>query len=96
MDVSFIQENDLWENWGVIQKPSGDLFDHQDIKDKPIHHVWTILESGNDEDGNWYASPGIHYVNRLGYILTRKPWTDFCRDAIYFLDDFQNENRDRG
>lgn len=96
MDDRLIQEDDFWENWGVTQKTSGDLFDHQDIKDKPIHHVWTILESGNDEDGSWYASPGIHYVNRLGYILTRKPWTDFCRDAIYFLDDVQNEDNGCG
>jgi len=88
MDDSLIQEDELWESWGVIQKPSGDLFDHHDIKDKPIRHVWTIVEPGNDKDGNWYASPGIHFVNRLGYILTRKPWTDPCRDAIYFLDDF--------
>ena len=91
MDDNYIQEDDFWENWGVVQKSSGDLFDYEDIKQKPIEYVWTILESGNDEDGNWYASPGIHYVNRIGYILTREPWTNFCRDAIYFLDDLEKE-----
>ena len=91
MDDNYIQEDDFWENWGVVQKSSGDLFDYEDIKQKPIEYVWTILESGNDEDGSWYASPGIHYVNRIGYILTREPWTNFCRDAIYFLDDLEKE-----
>lgn len=95
MDENHIQEDDFWDNWGVIQKSSGDLFDYADIREKPLHHVWTIVESGDDENGNWYASPGIHYVNRLGYILTRKPWEDFSRDAIYFFDDFERDSGDR-
>lgn len=90
-DANYIPEDDFWEIFGVIQKDSGDLFEYNDIKDIPIQHVWTVLESGDDEDGNWYASPGVHYVNRLGYVLTRNPWKDYCRDAIYFLDDFTHD-----
>lgn len=91
MEETFISETEFENEWKVFMRPNGDLFDHEDIKDHHINHVWTIVESGSDEDGNWYASPGLHYVNRIGYVMTEKPWTDELRDAIYFLDDFDHE-----
>ena len=33
---------------------------------------------------------GIHYVNRLGYVLTSQPWVDAALDAIYFLEDMDD------
>ena len=72
------------------------MFEFKDVKDQPLNHVWTIIESGSDEDSNWYASPGFHIVNRMGYVMTKKPWTDELRDAIYFLDDFDHEEDDDG
>lgn len=92
MGAGYISEDEFWENWGVIQKADGELFDYEDVTDLSLNHVWTILESGTDDNDNWYASPGFHYVNRLGYVLTRKPWVDELRDAMYFLDD---KERDR-
>ncbi len=80
----------------MIQKASGVMFEFEDVKDQPLNHVWTIIESGSDEDGNWYAPPGFHIVNRMGYVMTKKPWTDELRDAIYFLDDFDHEEDDDG
>lgn len=53
-----------------------------------VFHVWTIVDAGCDEDGNLYASPGAHLVNRLGYIVTEKPWETGLEDAIWFEDDF--------
>jgi len=35
------------------------------------HQVWTLI----DESGDTYIIPGYHIVNRLGYFLTKKPWT---------------------
>ena len=92
----YISEDEFWDDWGVIQKASGVMFEFEDVKDQPLNHVWTIIESGYDEDGNWYASPGFHIVNRMGYVMTTKPWTDELRDAIYFLDDFDHEEDDDG
>lgn len=94
MSADYIPEDEFWESWGVVQKGDGGLFDYDDIKDQPSNHVWTILESGSDEDDSWYASPGIHYVNRLGYVITKKPWVDELRDAIYFLDDMERDDDD--
>jgi hypothetical protein len=54
-------------------------------------NVWTIIESGDDEDGNWYADPGFHRVNVLGYVTSDTPWTDDIAVAIYFLDDFDRD-----
>ena len=31
----------------------------------------------------------FNVVNKLGYVITRKPWSKTTPDAIYFLDDFE-------
>jgi hypothetical protein len=90
-DLDLITEREFDEVWGAYAKPSGDLFQIEDIRDQPPDYIWTIVDSGDDSDGNWYAQPGFHVVNRLGYVMTRKPWTDSTPDAIYFLDDFDHD-----
>ena len=90
-DEACISEREFEDVWGVYLKPSGDLFQFDDVRNQPLEHVWTIVNSGDDSDGNWYAQPGFHVVNRLGYVMTRKPWSDSTPYAIYFLDDFEHE-----
>jgi len=82
-----ISEEDFDAIWRVTVSPSGDLFCYEEVIDQPLNHVWTIVESGDGEDGNWYASPGFHTVNRVGYAVTKKSWDLTTPDAIYFLDD---------
>lgn len=86
-----ISEQEFTDVWCPILKPSGDLLWFEDVRDKPVQHVWTIVEGGDDADGSWYASPGFHIVNNIGYVMTKKPWTDITRDAIYFLDDLEDD-----
>lgn len=88
MDSEYISESEFWDEWEVIQKASGDFLDFEDVKGQPLNQVWTIIESADGDDGNWYASPGFHVVNRLGYVMTKRLWTDELCDAIYFHDDF--------
>jgi hypothetical protein len=90
-DENCISERDFDDVWGVYVKSSGDLFQFDDVRDQSPQHVWTIVDSGDDVDGNWYAVPGLHVVNKLGYVMTRKPWSDSTLDAIYFLDDLDHE-----
>lgn len=90
-DEACISEREFEDIWGVYLKPSGDLFQFDDVRDQPPKHVWTIVDSGDDSDGNWYALPGCHVVNKLGYVMTRKAWSDSTPDAIYFPDDFEDE-----
>jgi len=90
-DENCISERDFKDIWGAYVKPSGDLFEFEDVRDQQPEHVWTIVDSGDDSDGNWYAQPGFCIVNKLGYVMTRKPWSDSTPDAIYFLDDFEHD-----
>jgi hypothetical protein len=92
MAIDYISEDEFWDEWKVKKKLSGELFEYADVKDQPINNVWTILESSMGNNDNWYASPGFHYVNRLGYVLTRRPWIDECQEAIYFLDSMERRS----
>lgn len=89
-DEKPISEQDFDAVWGVYLKPSGDFFEFQDVRDQPLNHVWTVIETGDDDDGNWYAQPGFHIVNKIGYVMTTKPRSDSTPHAIYFLDDFDH------
>jgi hypothetical protein len=91
-DQGYISERDFDDVWGAYLKPSGDLFAFADVRDQPPNHVWTIVETGDDGDGNWYAEPGFHIINKIGYVMTKKPWVDVTRDAIYFLDDLEHDS----
>jgi len=39
---------------------------------KDESHLWTVL----DCDGILYIATGWHSVNRVGYVMSTKPWTD--------------------
>ena len=86
---SYISEDDFFDMWGAYSSPTDDLFQFGEISTQPHDRVWTVVESGDDDNGNWYAMPGIHLVNRIGFVLTTKPWIDEGRDAIYFSDDIE-------
>lgn len=90
-DQHLISEREFEDVWGVYLKPSGDLFQFDDVRDQSPQHVWTVVDSGDDAADNWYAEPGFHVVNKLGYVMTRKPWSESTPGAIYFLDDFEHE-----
>ncbi len=57
MDANYISEDEFWDDWGVIQKSSGDLFEFENVKDRPVNNIWTILESG-DGDADNISKPG--------------------------------------
>ena len=79
-----ISEDEFWNDWGVITAPEADFLTLDAVRKFPVNHVWTVVDSINN--CNWYAMPGYHFVNRAGYILTRKSWNDPTLDAIYYLD----------
>lgn len=89
----YISETEFSVDWLARAKPSGDLFNLHEIASFPVELVWTVLEAESQNGGNleaansWYASPGIHRVNALGYVVTEKPWRSDTPDAIWYLDD---------
>lgn len=53
------------------------------------NHVWTVIDvdlsnyenhpyDGESVDNCWLIVPGYHWVNRLYYVITEKPWP--CED----------------
>jgi hypothetical protein len=55
---------------------------YEDAIKYPPNQVWTIIEG--DEDSSLYAAPGIHVVNRLGFMVTKYPWTDPDVDYYWY------------
>lgn len=58
-------------------------------------HLWTIL----DAEGSLYAVTGLHYVNRIGYLLTEEAW-DQEIEAVWYApsddeDDFDGEDPEK-
>jgi hypothetical protein len=53
-------------------------------------HLWTYLSEGNME----WISNGVHYVNRMGYFVTREPAIENVAYDVDFgidYDDFEDE-----
>lgn len=46
-----------------------------------IKHIWTVTDAGED----MYATGGFHYVDRMGYLVTEKPWDNANDIAEYFI-----------
>lgn len=51
--------------------------------DELLRHIWTVT----DCDGDLYAAPGFHYVNRLNLVVTEKPWQDEGLTAAYYVSE---------
>ena len=86
-----LSEDEFYATYEPILAPSGDMFTYDEIKDAPLNTVWTIVEGDDDvecDDGefraNSYAIPGIHFVNREGYILSKVAWPHENIEALYF------------
>lgn len=50
------------------------------VAGNPIERIWTVVEC---DDDMLIAIAGAHLVNRLGYLLTEKPWITGDEEAIY-------------
>lgn len=81
-----------FEKYGPYLRADGNYFEHEDVVNKPINHVWTVVEG---DDGGLYASPGFHIVNKIGYLLTKKPWKSASRDATWYTPERSDNPRAR-
>ena len=88
---NLISENDFLKVWGAQTSISGDFFNFHEAQKHEDRYVWTVIETGDSSDGNWYAVPGYHIVNKLGYVVTKKPWNNETPDGVYFQDDFDDK-----
>ena len=58
---------DIWGGHGLETFGS----DLNLVRRHPPDYVWTVLENGFSDD--YWIVPGIHYVNRICYLLTELP-----------------------
>lgn len=87
-----IKAVDAWESdYSPIVNPfndhgwNGTMFetygeDFEFVKQQPDMNVWTWV----DGDDGTYLTTGMHFVNRIGYFITKNPWhahTDIQVDA---------------
>lgn len=90
-EPGIIPEDEFWEHYKPIPAPAGtsdggNLWDFEQAQHIPLNQVWTVVESGGENDC-WYAGPGFHVVNRIGYCVTEQPWSDPAKDAYYYFDE---------
>lgn len=91
----FLTESEFHEEFVPTKDADGNLLDYDDVKNTPPEHVWSIVESGEEDDENWYALPGFHVVNVVGYVTSVFPSDETIAEAIYFdAEDFADENDD--
>ena len=81
-----MKNEDQWdERFGdAVENSEGSTFfetygdDFEAVKAADPATVWTIVEGEND---NQYLIPGIHFVNRIGYVIAEKPITQAELDS---------------
>jgi hypothetical protein len=76
-----LSEGDFDTKFGPEARADGSLLrEHEEVRHVDTHRVWTVVEG--DED-TLYAMAGYHVVNRVGYLVTREPWTNPDTVAVY-------------
>lgn len=45
------------------------------------NQIWTVIDG---EGQNLYVIPGLHYVNRIGYIICYKPYEETCSEEYEY------------
>ena len=53
---------------GCLFETYGDEFDY--VRRFDPRRVWTLIDG---DDGDLYVASGLHFVNRIGYLLSRDP-----------------------
>ena len=59
----------MFETYGEEVKYVCDLINNE----QKLNHVWTILDTGFEET---WIFPGYFLCDRIGYLITEKPWKD--------------------
>lgn len=71
--MKILTEDEFDAQFTVIPDGDGETIrPTSDGIDPDSRQLWTIL----DGDEALYASSGLHFVNRIGYLLTVEDWTE--------------------
>lgn len=53
----------------------------QDVYNSGVFGVWTLME---DDNGDTCISEGMAFINRIGYIITKRPYPT---DTFFYIKD---------
>ena len=68
-----LTEDQFDEQYKSLDGPDGSMiWEHDDVKDIPLNRVWTVVDG---DEGQQCAMPGKHIVNKVGYLVTERPYT---------------------
>lgn len=78
-----IDEQTFWEKYRPVVDPAEGqaIRAPGSIGNLAATTLWTVVDTGESE--TLYALPGSHAVNRLGYVVTERPWPHKSVVAIY-------------
>jgi hypothetical protein len=68
-----LTEDEFDEQFTVVLGADGESVrdDYKGI-DPNSKNLWTIV----DADGSLYAVSGVHFINRIGYLVTEEAWDE--------------------
>ena len=83
-----MSDDDWMKEFDPVLNADGSLFEISQNAENfqelvEAQRVWTML----DCDGSLYLSPGVYWVNRMGYHVTNKPWTNETVDVAWDVRD---------
>ena len=69
-----VADEDICSYSGCLYETYGEDIDYINslVKEGKVKHIWTVL----DCEGELVISSGKWHVNRMGYIVTEKPWSE--------------------
>lgn len=83
-EIRRLTEDEFWDLYYPIDaSPEEVMWEYEETKQYPITQVWTIVPSEDNSEIE-IALPGYHIVNRVGYIVTRKPWTTTLIEGVWY------------
>jgi hypothetical protein len=62
---------------GCLYETYGEEVDHvlNEGQKNGFKNVWTVIHS-DGRSSAWYVVAGWHFVNRIGYLITKEEWQD--------------------
>lgn len=67
---------------GYVFLPDGR--DLEFVREHPVDRIWTFIVSDESRTPIWLIADGFHWVNAMGYLVTRKPYdTSRFHDVRY-------------
>lgn len=83
--ANHISDSSGWEinEKGILFETYGEELEF--VRQQPDNHVWTWV----DGDEGTAIVAGMAFVNRIGYFVTEKAWTDI--NIVIEVDTYDNE-----